>query len=175
MRINALCGLGNGYTLPPAPPAPSLLPPPASRLIGGGVGVPPLYYLAKELVKAGQRPIALLGFNTAEEVFYEAEFARLCETIVTTADGSYGRKGFVTHAMPGLAYNALYCCGPEPMLRAVYDQARGLPPGCAQFSFERRMACGFGACMACSCKTIAGYKRICKEGPVLTKEEILWK
>ena len=164
-RINAICGLGNGYTIMPAA---------RPLLLGGGVGVPPLYYLAKELVKAGQKPIAVLGFNTAEEVFYEAEFAALCDTVLMTADGSRGQKGFVTHAMPGLEYDALYCCGPEPMLRAVYEQADPLPRGHAQFSFERRMACGFGACMACSCRTITGYKRICKEGPVLAKEEILW-
>jgi len=163
--VNALTGLGNGYT-----------PVPVERplLLGGGVGVPPLYYLAKELVKAGQNPVAALGFNTADEVFYGAEFATLCEAIVTTADGSHGQKGFVTHAMAGLDYDALYCCGPEAMLRAVYDQAKALPPGHAQFSFERRMGCGFGACMVCSCKTVAGYKRICKEGPILAKEEILW-
>ena len=163
--VNAICGLGNGYTLVSAE---------RPLLLGGGVGVPPLYYLAKELVKAGQRPIAVLGFNTAEEAFYEAEFAALCDTALMTADGSKGGQGFVTHAMPGLAYDALYCCGPEPMLRAIYAQAPPLPPGHAQFSFEQRMACGFGACMGCSCKTITGYKRICKEGPVLAKEEILW-
>lgn len=163
--LNGLTGLGNGYTLVRAR---------QPLLLGGGVGVPPLYYLAKELVKAGQAPVAVLGFNTAEEVFYEAEFAALCKTIVTTADGSRGQKGFVTHAMQGLDYDALYCCGPEPMLKAVYDQAAALPRGHAQFSFERRMGCGFGACMVCSCKTVAGYKRICKDGPVLAKEEILW-
>jgi len=163
--VSVLTGLGNGYT-----------PVSAERplLLGGGVGVPPLYYLAKELVKAGQRPVAVLGFNTADEVFYESEFAALCETIVVTADGSYGQKGFVTHAMAGLGYDALYTCGPEAMLKAIYDQAKALPPGHAQFSFEQRMACGFGGCMGCSCKTVTGYKRICKEGPVLAKEEILW-
>jgi len=164
--INALTGLGNGYALVPAE---------RPLLLGGGVGVPPLYYLAKELVKAGQRPAAVLGFKCAAERFYEEEFKALCDTIVMTEDGSHGQKGFVTHAMPGLEYDALYTCGPEPMLKAVYDRAKELPPGYAQFSFERRMGCGFGACMVCSCKTVTGYKRICKEGPVLTKEEILWK
>lgn len=163
--ISVLTGLGNGYTLAPAQ---------RPLLLGGGVGVPPMYYLAKALVKAGQQPTAVLGFNRAEEVFYAEKFAALCETIVMTADGSRGRKGFVTQAMPGLGYDALYACGPEPMLRAVYNEARDLPPGHAQFSFEQRMACGFGACMGCSCRTITGYKRICKEGPVLTREEILW-
>jgi dihydroorotate dehydrogenase electron transfer subunit len=168
--INAICGLGNGYT-----PVPARRP----LLLGGGVGVPPLYYLAKALVQAGQRPTAVLGFNTAGEAFYEAQFAALCDTALMTADGSQGptghaRKGFVTHAMPELAYDALYCCGPEAMLKAVYHQAQELPAGYAQFSFEARMACGFGACMGCSCRTVTGYKRICREGPVLAKEEILW-
>ena len=156
--INALTGLGNGYTLVPAE---------RPLLVGGGVGVPPLYYLAKALVKAGQSPIALLGFNTPEDVFYKEEFERICETVVVIG-------GYVTHAMPGLQYDALYTCGPEAMLRALYNQAKALPPGHMQLSFERRMGCGFGACMVCSCKTVTGYKRICKEGPILTKEEILW-
>ena len=154
--INALTGLGNGYTIVPAE---------RPLLVGGGVGVPPLYYLAKELVKAGQKPIALLGFNCAEESFYVKEFEAVCETIVKVG-------GYVTDALPGLRYDALYCCGPEPMLKAVYTQAGDVP---AQFSFEARMACGFGACMGCSCKTVDGYKRICKDGPVLRREEILWK
>ena len=156
--INALTGLGNGYTVVQAE---------RPLLLGGGVGVPPLYYLAKELVKAGQRPIAVLGFNAAEDVFYKKEFEGICETIVKVG-------GFVTDALPGLEYDALYACGPEAMLKAIYGQARELPPGHMQLSFERRMGCGFGACMVCSCKTVTGYKRICKEGPVLTKEEILW-
>ncbi|MDR0531822.1 MAG: dihydroorotate dehydrogenase electron transfer subunit [Oscillospiraceae bacterium] len=155
---------------------PCLLPPPSSLLIGGGVGVPPLYYLAKELLRAGRRPVAILGFNRADEVFYLREFAKLCETIVTTADGSLGQKGFVTHAMESVGnYDALYACGPEAMLKAIYDQAAPLPPGRAQFSFERRMGCGFGACMACSCRTLAGSKRICVDGPVLAREEIIWE
>ena len=163
--INVLTGLGNGYTLVPAK---------RPLLLGGGVGVPPLYYLAKELVKAEQAPIAVLGFNTADEVFFEDEFAALCQTIVMTADGTRGRRGFVTHAMEGLDYDAIYTCGPEPMLEAIYREVKSLPPGHAQFSFEQRMACGFGGCMGCSCKTVTGYKRICKEGPVLAREEILW-
>ncbi|MCL2494979.1 MAG: dihydroorotate dehydrogenase electron transfer subunit [Oscillospiraceae bacterium] len=163
--INALVGLGNGYT-----------PVQAERplLLGGGVGVPPLYYLAKELAKAGQKPIAVLGFKCADESFYEDHFRALCETVVMTEDGSHGQEGFVTHAMPGINYDAIYACGPEAMLRAIYEQAKELPPGHTQLSFERRMGCGFGACMVCSCKTVTGYKRICKEGPVLTKEEIIW-
>ena len=157
-KISVLTKLGNGYTLVPAK---------QPLLIGGGVGVPPLYYLAKELVKAGQNPVALLGFNCAEEAFYQTEFAAICKTKIII-------KNYVTDALPGLNYDAIYACGPEPMLRAIYDQANELPPGHMQLSFEARMACGFGACMGCSCRTIAGYKRICKEGPVLTKEEILW-
>ena len=161
-RLSLLCWLGNGYTV-----ADTKRP----VLIGGGVGVPPLYYLAKELLQAGQRPVAILGFNCAEEVFYQEEFGGICETVVTTADGSLGVKGFVTNALANLDYDALYTCGPEPMLKAVYRQAKDVP---AQFSFERRMGCGFGACMACSCKTVTGCKRVCMDGPILTKEEILW-
>ena len=164
--LNILLWLGNGYTLNEAN---------RPVLIGGGVGVPPLYMLAKALVEAGQKPTAILGFNRAEEVFYQEAFSKICDTIITTADGSMGTKGFVTTALAGMTdYGALYTCGPEPMLKAVYEQAEPLPTGCAQFSFERRMGCGFGACMVCSCKTIAGYKRICQDGPILTKEEILW-
>ena len=110
----------------------------------------------------------ILGFNRVDEIFYDMEFAALgLGVAVTTVDGSAGTQGFVTHAMKGGEY--VCACGPEPMLRAVYGKAAG-----GQFSFEARMGCGFGACMGCTCKTITGYKRICKEGPVLTKEEILW-
>ena len=167
-RLDLLLWLGNGYTVTPAR---------RPVLVGGGIGVPPLFYLAKELAKAGQKPLAVLGFNCAEDVFYQGEFEELCETIITTVDGSMGTRGFVTHALANLRYDAksiydaLYACGPEPMLQAVYGQAKDVP---AQFSFERRMGCGFGACMACSCKTLAGYKRICVDGPILAKEEILW-
>ena len=160
--LDVLTGLGNGYDLSKAGDAPLLL--------GGGVGVPPLYLLAKQLCAEGKTVRAVLGFNTAEEVFGEEEFKALgCGVTVTTADGSYGVKGFVTDALPE-DYSYFYTCGPEPMLRAVYRTA--ITSG--QFSFEERMGCGFGACMGCSCKTITGYKRICREGPVLEKEEILW-
>ena len=155
--ISVLTNLGNGYTIVPAQ---------KPLLIGGGVGVPPLYYLAKELVKAGQKPVALLGFQSAEDSFCGDEFAALCETRVVIKD-------YVTTAMPN-DYDAIYSCGPEPMLKAIYDQAHKLPSGHMQLSFEARMACGFGACMGCSCRTVTGYKRICKDGPVLTKEEIVW-
>ena len=160
--LDVLTGLGNGYDLAKAGDHPLLL--------GGGVGVPPLYLMAKQLIAAGKKVSAVLGFNTAAEVFGEAEFRALgCDVTVTTADGSYGVKGFVTDALPA-EYSYFYTCGPEPMLKAVYRAAKTS----GQFSFEERMGCGFGACMGCSCKTITGYKRICREGPVLEKEEILW-
>ena len=159
--LDVLTGLGNGYDLSKSGDTPLLL--------GGGVGVPPLYLLAKQLIAQGKKVRAVLGFNTAEEVFGEAEFKALgCGVTVTTADGSYGVKGFVTAALPE-EYSCFYTCGPEPMLRAVYRATKTS----GQFSFEERMGCGFGACMGCSCKTITGYKRICREGPVLEKEEIL--
>lgn len=162
-KLDVLVGLGNGYDLSLAGENP--------LLIGGGVGVPPLYWLAKELRKSGKKVSVILGFNKASEVFYEREFEELgCDVTVTTVDGSYGEKGFVTDAFPS-RYSYFYACGPEPMLKAVYKKAdtRG------QMSFEKRMGCGFGACMGCSCKTITGYKRICKEGPVMKTEEILWE
>ena len=160
--LDVLTGLGNGYDLSKSGDTPLLL--------GGGVGVPPLYLLAKQLIAQGKQVRAVLGFNTAEEVFGEAEFKALgCAVTVTTADGSSGVKGFVTDALPE-EYSYFYTCGPEPMLRAVYRATK--TPG--QFSFEERMGCGFGACMGCSCKTITGTKRICREGPVLEKEEIVW-
>ena len=161
-RLDVLTGLGNGYDLEKAGENPLLL--------GGGVGVPPLYYLARKLRERGKTVTAVLGFNTREEVFGEAEFRALgCETIVATADGSLGRKGFVTDVMPE-TYSYYYTCGPEPMLKAVYRTAKGS----GQFSLEERMGCGFGACMGCTCQTARGPKRICREGPVLEKEELLW-
>ena len=162
--LDILTGLGNGYDLTLSGDRP--------LLIGGGVGVPPMYMLCKELVKAGKTPTVILGFNRADELFYKNEFEALgVKVIVATADGSVGVKGFVTNAMEGIDYSYFYTCGPEPMLKAVYKTA--VTEG--QFSFEERMGCGFGACMGCSCKTITGYKRICKEGPVMKKEEILWE
>ena len=161
--LDVLTGLGNGYDLSLCGESPLLL--------GGGVGVPPMYMLAKELCKMGKKVSVILGFNTKAEVFYENEFKALgCNVTVTTADGTYGTKGFVTDAMPE-SYTYFCCCGPEPMLKAVYKATNTS----GQFSFEERMGCGFGACMGCSCKTITGYKRICKEGPVMKKEEILWE
>lgn len=162
-RLDVLTGLGNGYNLEDSGEHPVLL--------GGGVGVPPLYLLAKKLIDQGKRVSVVLGFNTKNEVFCEQEFKALgCDVTVCTADGSYGTRGFVTDAMPE-NYTYFYTCGPEPMLKAVYKAANTS----GELSFEERMGCGFGACMGCSCKTITGYKRICKEGPVMKKEEILWE
>ncbi len=161
-KLDILTGLGNGYN--------TALAGDSVLLLGGGVGVPPLYKLAKDLIKQGKRVSVVLGFNTANEVFYEQEFNALGAAVtVTTVDGSYGVKGFVTDALP-TTYDYFFTCGPEPMLKAVYKTTATS----GQFSFEERMGCGFGACMGCSCKTVTGYKRICKDGPVLTKEEILW-
>lgn len=163
-ELDMLVGLGNGYDLSMAGERP--------LLVGGGVGVPPMLYLAKELSFKGANPIVVMGFNTADEVFLEDDFkSRGFETYVTTVDGSYGIKGFVTDAISDLEYTYYYTCGPEPMLKALY----GATKTSGQLSFEERMGCGFGACMGCSCKTITGNKRICKEGPVLKKEEILWE
>ena len=160
--LSLLTGLGNGYDTDDSGDMP--------LLIGGGAGVPPMYLLARELLKEGKTVTAILGFNTKDEMFYEEEFQKIgAQVIVTTVDGSYGTKGFVTDAFPE-TYSYAYTCGPEPMLKAVYQKAKD-----GQFSFEERMGCGFGACMGCSCKTITGYKRICKDGPVLRKEEILWE
>ena len=161
-ELDILTGLGNGYDLSYAGENPVLL--------GGGVGVPPMYNLAKKLVAMGKKVNVILGFNTQSEIFYENEFKALgCDVTVTTVDGSYGVKGFVTDALPE-NYTYFYTCGPEPMLKAVYKATSTS----GQMSFEERMGCGFGACMGCSCKTLTGYKRICKEGPVMMKEEILW-
>ena len=161
-KLDVLTGLGNGYDTTNSGERPLLL--------GGGVGVPPLYMLAKKLIADGKKVSIVLGFNTKSEVFYEDEFCSLGANVtVTTVDGSYGIKGFVTDALPK-DYTYFYTCGPIPMLNAVYKATN---TG-GQFSFEERMGCGFGACMGCSCKTITGYKRICKDGPVLKKEEILW-
>ena len=159
--LDLLTGLGNGYDTSISGKRP--------LLIGGGVGVPPLYLLAKKLVSEGKDVSVILGFNTSDEVFCEDEFKALSNDVrVTTVDGSYGTKGFVTDAFDGIDYTYFYTCGPEPMLKAVYKATETS----GQFSFEERMGCGFGACMGCSCKTVTGYKRICKDGPVLKKEEI---
>ncbi len=163
-KLDILTGLGNGYDLTVSGEKPVLL--------GGGVGVPPMYKLAKELIAQGKKVTVILGFNTKNEIFYEKEFKELgAEVFVTTVDGSCGIKGFVTDALKNIDYTYFYTCGPEPMLKAVHRAS--VTSG--QMSFEERMGCGFGACMGCSCKTLTGYKRICKEGPVMRKEEILWE
>ena len=163
-ELNILTGLGNGYDISLSGDKPLLL--------GGGVGVPPLYMLAKKLIAEGKKVSVVLGFNTKEEIFCEEDFKALgADVSVATADGSYGVKGFVTDALKDIDYTYFYTCGPEPMLKALYK----VTATSGQFSFEERMGCGFGACMGCSCKTITGYKRICKDGPVLEKEEILWE
>ena len=163
-ELSVLTGLGNGYDLKKSGDRP--------LLIGGGVGVPPLYLAAKLLQSEGKSVTAVLGFNTAQDVFYADEFRALgVDTFVTTADGSCGTRGFVTDALREVGdYSYVYTCGPEPMLKAVYSAIR---TG-GQFSFEERMGCGFGACMGCTCKTKYGSKRICTDGPVLEKEEIVW-
>ena len=162
-KLDILTGLGNGYDLSVAGERPVLL--------GGGVGVPPMYLLAKKLIEAGTVPAVILGFNKQEEIFSEEEFKALgCKVYVTTVDGSYGIKGFVTDALKEVDYTHFFTCGPEPMLKAVYRASTTS----GQMSFEERMGCGFGACMGCSCETLTGYKRICKDGPVMRKEEIKW-
>ncbi|MBQ4531895.1 MAG: dihydroorotate dehydrogenase electron transfer subunit [Alistipes sp.] len=164
-ELDVLTGLGNGFNAE-AECSEALL-------VGGGVGVPPLYRLAKELLAQGKKVSVVLGFNTAAEVFYAEEFRQLgAEVYVSTADGSVGVKGFVTDAIreSGVTFDYFYACGPLPMLKALCDNCtqRG------ELSFEERMGCGFGACMGCSCKTLTGNKRICKEGPVMRREEIIW-
>ena len=161
-ELDILVGLGNGFDVSKCGST--------TVVLGGGVGVPPMYGLAKALKAAGKTPIAILGFNKSEEIFYVDEFKALgVETFVTTVDGSAGIKGFVTDALPE-KYDYFCTCGPLPMLKAIYNSTTtsGL------LSFEERMGCGFGACMGCSCKTKYGNKRICKDGPVLEKEEIIW-
>ena len=162
VKLDVLTGLGNGYDTAKSGDKP--------LMIGGGAGVPPMYKLCKELTAQGKKCSVILGFGSENEVFYEEEFKALgADTYVTTVDGSYGIKGFVTDAM-NMDYTYFYTCGPEPMLKAVYNKS--VTSG--EFSFEERMGCGFGACMGCSCKTKYGNKRICKDGPVLVKEEIIW-
>ena len=161
--LDLLTGLGNGFDTACCGDKP--------LLVGGGVGLPPLYGLCKTLLREGKHPRVVMGFNTASEAFLEAEFRALNVPVtVTTADGTCGMKGFVTAALPGLDFDSTFACGPEPMLRALYNATD--KPG--QYSFEARMACGFGACMGCTCQTKYGAKRICKDGPVLQKEEIVW-
>jgi dihydroorotate dehydrogenase electron transfer subunit len=161
--LDLLVGLGNGFDTSKGGDSP--------LLIGGGVGVPPMYNLAKTLLSEGKKPTVILGFNTDKEIFYKEEFENLgIKVIITTVDGSFGVKGFVTDAMKDLTYSYFYTCGPMPMFKAIEKTA----VGSGQYSFEERMGCGFGACMGCSCKTKYGNKRICVDGPVLEREEIIW-
>ncbi len=163
-KLDILTGLGNGYNTALSGERP--------LLVGGGVGVPPLYKLAKQLIKEGKRVSVILGFNTAKEVFYADEFKALgADVYVATVDGTLGTRGFVTDCLDMIDYSYFYTCGPEPMLKALYSRSKTS----GQLSFEERMGCGFGACMGCSCKTVTGNKRICKEGPVFLKEDILWE
>jgi len=162
-ELDVLIGLGNGFDVNASGDT--------ALLLGGGVGVPPLYMLCKKLIEAGKKVTVCLGFNTKSEIFYEDEFKALgADVRVATVDGTYGTKGFVTNLFEDVDYSYYYTCGPEPMLKAVYSTCTRD----GELSFEERMGCGFGACMCCSCKTVTGYKRICKEGPVMKKEEILW-
>lgn len=162
-KLDVLCGLGNGFDTSKSSDKPVL--------IGGGVGVPPMYNLCKELISEGKKVTVILGFNKKEEIFYEDEFKNLgADVKVTTVDGSYGIKGFVTDALKDTEYSYFYTCGPMPMFKAIENTATTS----GQYSFEERMGCGFGACMGCSCKTKYGNKRICKDGPVLVREEIIW-
>ena len=162
-RLDILCGLGNGFDTSKSMDKPVL--------IGGGVGVPPMYNLCKKLIAEDKKVTVILGFNNKDEIFYEDEFKKLgADVKVTTVDGSYGVKGFVTDALKVTDYSYFYTCGPMPMFKAIESTA--VTSG--QYSFEERMGCGFGACMGCSCKTKYGNKRICKDGPVLVREEIIW-
>ncbi len=162
-KLDVLCGLGNGFNTSKSSANPVL--------IGGGVGVPPMYNLCKKLISEGKSVTVILGFNKQDEIFYEEEFNKLgAKVLVTTVDGSYGIKGFVTDALKSLDYSYFFTCGPMPMFKAIESTATTS----GQYSFEERMGCGFGACMGCSCKTKYGNKRICKDGPVLEREEIIW-
>ena len=162
-KLDVLCGLGNGFDTSKSLDNPVL--------IGGGVGVPPMYNLCKKLIAEGKNVTVILGFNKKDEIFYEDEFEKIgADVKVTTVDGSYGIKGFVTDALKDTDYSYFYTCGPMPMFKAIESTATTS----GQYSFEERMGCGFGACMGCSCKTKYGNKRICKDGPVLTREEIIW-
>ena len=162
--LDLLTGLGNGYDVSRSGDSPVL--------VGGGVGVPPLYMLAKQLRAAGTRVTVVCGFNSADDAFYADEFRALgADLKIATADGSLGTKGFVTNVLAELSdYTYFYACGPIPMFEAM-DKLM-LSDG--EYSFEERMGCGFGACMGCSCKTKYGNKRICKDGPVMKREEIVW-
>ena len=159
--LDVLTGLGNGYDTTPSGESPVL--------VGGGVGVPPLYHLCKKLLSEGKQPTVVLGFNTASEIFLREEFEALGVRVhVATADGSYGTKGFVTDVLKSLTYTYFYACGPLPMFKAMEQMVATS----GQYSFEERMGCGFGACMGCTIQTRSGYRRVCKNGPVFVREEV---
>lgn len=159
--LDVLTGLGNGYDTAPSGESPVL--------VGGGVGVPPLYNLCRKLLSEGKRPTVVLGFNTASEIFLQQEFEELGVSVhVATADGSFGTKGFVTDVLKDLDYSYFYACGPMPMFRAMEQ----VVTTSGQYSFEERMGCGFGACMGCTIQTRSGYRRVCKDGPVFVREEV---
>ena len=161
--LDVLSGLGNGFDISKADKD--------AVLLGGGAGIAPMFNLCRELIKKGTMVTVILGFNTKDEVYYEEEFKNLgAKVYITTVDGSYGEKGFVTDVLKNLTYSYFFTCGPMPMFKAIESVATTS----GQYSFEERMGCGFGACMGCSCKTKYGNKRICKDGPVLLREEIIW-
>ena len=163
-KLDVLTGLGNGFDLSAAGASP--------LLIGGGLGFTPLYYLAKELITKGTKPTVILGFASADDIVFESRFITLgAKRIVCTEDGSFGRKGLVSDIMNDFDYSYFYACGPEPMFKAINNTAATD----GEFSFEARMGCGFGACMGCTCETIAGAKRICRDGPVMKRSELIWQ
>ncbi len=166
-ELDVLVGLGNGFS-------PEKAAGKRTVLIGGGVGVPPLYALAAHLAAGGEAPVVALGFAGSEDIFLKEEFEALgCTVVIATEDGGTGVQGYVTEALAPLDYNYYFACGPQAMLRAVY--LLGADKGAeGQLSFEERMGCGFGACMGCSCKVITGSKRICMEGPVLESGEVMF-
>lgn len=162
-EIDTLVDMGNGYNMSPVKST--------ALLIGGGAGIPPMYYLAKELLKRKKHPIAVLGFNSKEEIFYVNEFKKLgVKVVIATLDGSVGIKGLVTDAMKRLKYDYVYACGPIPMLKAIYQNTKIK----GQYSLEERMGCGFGVCRGCSIRTKQGIRRVCKDGPVFLGEDIIW-
>ena len=164
-ELDILTGLGNGFDIKTSGDMP--------LIIGGGVGTPPMYRLCKELIKEGKEPIVILGFNSKDDIFYKEEFEKLGEKVHnSTDDGSIGTKGFVTDIMKEIKdFTYFYACGPMVMLKAVCDATNAQ----GEVSLEERMGCGFGACMGCTIKTKEGYKRVCKQGPVFCKEELIWE
>ncbi len=165
-KLNVLTGLGNGFNADKSGKRP--------LLIGGGIGGAPMLMLLKRLLAKGKKPAVVLGFNSGRDVILEKEIKELEEDIdfrIMTADGSFGVKGMVTDGFRDIDYTYFYACGPKPMLNAVYLNT----VGDGEFSFEERMGCGFGACMGCSVEMKSGMKRVCKDGPVFGKGDIIWK